>query len=120
MRPELRAAAVRSVTVKVADFGIVREYGEGELGTTGVGTVAYMSPERLHVEEGVGYSFVADVWAVGLIAGADPETQGHGRSPPPRRNGGAHRVGRHRMQGVWKKNFPIINSSGFSLKMNSI
>ena len=60
---------MRSVTVKVADFGIVREYGEGELGTTGVGTVAYMSPERLHVEEGVGYSFVADVWAVGLIAG---------------------------------------------------
>ena len=34
-----------------------------------VGTVAYMSPERLRVDEGVGYSFAADVWAAGLIAG---------------------------------------------------
>jgi serine/threonine protein kinase len=57
-----------TVTVKVADFGIVKEM-EGEFATTGVGTVAYMSPERLHVDDRVGYGFAADVWAAGLIAG---------------------------------------------------
>ena len=57
-----------TVTVKVADFGIVKQM-EGEFAMTGVGTVAYMSPERLKVDEGVGYSFAADVWAAGLIAG---------------------------------------------------
>eukprot|EP01046_Picozoa_sp_COSAG06_P067633 COSAG06_NODE_17620_length_930_cov_1.125150_1_plen_114_part_10 len=31
--------------------------------------VAYMSPERLHVDDRVGYGFAADVWAAGLIAG---------------------------------------------------
>ena len=57
-----------TVTVKVADFGIVKQM-EGDFAMTGVGTVAYMSPERLKLDEGVGYSFAADVWAVGLIAG---------------------------------------------------
>ena len=56
------------MNVKVADFGIVKQM-EGDFAMTGVGTVAYMSPERLKLVEGVGYGFPADVWAVGLIAG---------------------------------------------------
>jgi serine/threonine protein kinase len=34
-----------------------------------VGTVAYMSPERLEINHDVGYSYATDLWAVGLIAG---------------------------------------------------
>lgn len=50
--------------VKVSDFGIVREM-ENSLAkaTTFVGTLTYMSPERIASEE---YSYKSDVWSLGL------------------------------------------------------
>ncbi|KAG7395897.1 Mitogen-activated protein kinase kinase 5 [Phytophthora boehmeriae] len=50
--------------VKVSDFGIVREM-ENSLAkaTTFVGTLTYMSPERIASEE---YSYKSDVWSFGL------------------------------------------------------
>ena len=55
----------------MADFGIVKtmENAEQQFATTGVGTVAYMSPERLEIDHDVGYTYATDIWAVGLIAG---------------------------------------------------
>lgn len=61
---------------KLADFGIATQLeGTVELAQTWVGTMAYMSPERLI--SGQGYGFPADVWAAGLsllavAAGAFP------------------------------------------------
>jgi serine/threonine protein kinase len=57
------------VVVKVADFGIVKTMESKKFSTTGVGTVAYMSPERLEINHDVGYDYATDLWAVGLIAG---------------------------------------------------
>ena len=50
--------------VKVSDFGCVAELQDsfGKCGTF-VGTVPYMSPERIHGEE---YSYASDVWSFGL------------------------------------------------------
>ena len=50
--------------VKVSDFGCVAELQDsfGKCGTF-VGTVPYMSPERIHGNE---YSFASDVWSLGL------------------------------------------------------
>ena len=55
----------------MADFGIVKtmENAEQQFATTGVGTVAYMSPERLEIDHDVGYTYATDIWSVGLIAG---------------------------------------------------
>jgi serine/threonine protein kinase len=59
--------------VKLADLGICTRPGElralsysvdGEAATAWVGTVTYMSPERL---TGCGYSFSADVWSLGIV-----------------------------------------------------
>ncbi len=53
-----------STQVKVSDFGCVAELQDsfGKCGTF-VGTVPYMSPERIHGEE---YSYASDVWSFGL------------------------------------------------------
>jgi len=50
--------------VKLSDFGCVAELQDsfGKCGTF-VGTVPYMSPERIHGEE---YSYASDVWSFGL------------------------------------------------------
>ncbi|CAM9761435.1 unnamed protein product [Ectocarpus sp. 12 AP-2014] len=51
--------------VKLSDFGIARELqGEMDLAQTMVGTIRYMSPERL---AGDGYGVAADVWSLGVL-----------------------------------------------------
>ena len=52
-------------TVKLSDFGILREFGDKSLSKTFTGTLAYMSPERIGQEER-GYSYPADIWGLGL------------------------------------------------------
>ncbi|KAJ0412274.1 hypothetical protein ATCC90586_006660 [Pythium insidiosum] len=50
--------------VKISDFGIVREMENSMAkATTFVGTLTYMSPERIASEE---YSYKSDVWSFGL------------------------------------------------------
>jgi serine/threonine protein kinase len=50
--------------VKISDFGIVREMdGTQAKASTFVGTLTYMSPERISGEE---YSYASDVWSFGL------------------------------------------------------
>jgi serine/threonine protein kinase len=54
---------------KLADFGIVRQLGEGtqdQYAKTWVGTMVYMSPERMSSSSGSGYSFPSDIWSLGL------------------------------------------------------
>jgi len=53
--------------VKLSDFGISKELGSGTYAQAGtqVGTLAYMSPERVRGEN---YGFASDVWSLGLIA----------------------------------------------------
>lgn len=51
--------------VKLSDFGISSHLGgEGDKAHTFVGTLAYMSPERLKGEE---HSYAADIWSLGLV-----------------------------------------------------
>lgn len=50
--------------VKISDFGIVREMENSMAkATTFVGTLTYMSPERIASEA---YSYISDVWSFGL------------------------------------------------------
>ncbi len=52
--------------MKLADFGVARKLGGAagsELSKTFVGTVGYMSPERI---QGQRYNAKADVWGFGL------------------------------------------------------
>ncbi|GBG30363.1 Mitogen-activated protein kinase kinase 1 [Hondaea fermentalgiana] len=50
--------------VKISDFGIVRDVSEDQTNVnTFVGTMVYMSPERINGEP---YSFASDVWSLGL------------------------------------------------------
>jgi serine/threonine protein kinase len=53
--------------VKLSDFGITKELGSGTYAQAGthVGTLAYMSPERVRGEP---YDFASDIWSLGLIA----------------------------------------------------
>ena len=53
--------------VKLSDFGISKQLGSGTYAQAGtvVGTLAYMSPERVRGES---YGFSSDVWSLGLIA----------------------------------------------------
>jgi serine/threonine protein kinase len=55
---------------KIADFGIAKsleeESGEGALARTWVGTMVYMSPERLNSATNEGYSYPSDIWSAGL------------------------------------------------------
>ena len=59
----------RSGAVKLSDFGVSIAFGLGSLSKaqTFVGSLSYMAPERVHGED-TGYSYAADLWAVGLIA----------------------------------------------------
>ncbi len=52
--------------VKLSDFGISKQLGTGTYAQAGtqVGTLAYMSPERVRGEP---YGFASDVWSLGLI-----------------------------------------------------
>jgi mitogen-activated protein kinase kinase 1 len=51
--------------VKLTDFGITKQLDETSgLARTFVGTMTYMSPERM---EGENYSFAGDIWSVGII-----------------------------------------------------
>lgn len=52
--------------VKVTDFGISKQYGgeETEKARTFVGTLTYMSPERM---EGENYSYAGDIWSLGIM-----------------------------------------------------
>lgn len=51
--------------VKLSDFGISSHLdGEGDKAHTFVGTLVYMSPERLKGEE---HSYAADIWSLGLL-----------------------------------------------------
>jgi len=53
--------------VKLSDFGISKQLSSGTWAqaSTQVGTLAYMSPERVRGEP---YGFASDVWSFGLIA----------------------------------------------------
>jgi len=53
--------------VKLSDFGISKELGTGTYAQAGtqVGTLAYMSPERVRGEH---YGYASDVWSFGMIA----------------------------------------------------
>jgi serine/threonine protein kinase len=59
----------RSGVAKLSDFGIVSDMDlkPSVLASTFVGTMSYMSPERLRGEP---YSFAADVWGAGLTVAA--------------------------------------------------
>lgn len=49
---------------KLSDFGLARDLEEGSSVTdTFVGTLAYMSPERLY---GSGYTYASDIWGLGI------------------------------------------------------
>ena len=70
--------------VKLSDFGVSRVLESGAKGQTFVGTVGYMSPERL---QGGAYSHKADIWSLGIIAvecalGQHPYTRADGPPPP--------------------------------------
>jgi len=51
--------------VKLTDFGITKQIdAEDELAGTFVGTMNYMSPERM---EGEKYSYEGDIWSLGIV-----------------------------------------------------
>lgn len=51
--------------MKLTDFGITKQIdGEESLAGTFVGTLNYMSPERM---EGERYSYAGDVWSLGIV-----------------------------------------------------
>ncbi|CBJ26035.1 Mitogen-activated protein kinase kinase (MAP2K) [Ectocarpus siliculosus] len=50
--------------LKIADFGLARTLGLLHRARTFVGTITYMSPERINGDE---YSYSADVWSLGLM-----------------------------------------------------
>ena len=52
-----------SGAVKVSDFGIVREMEDASMANTFVGTLSYMSPERI---AGNSYAYPSDIWSFGL------------------------------------------------------
>lgn len=55
----------RTGEVRIADFGMARQLRESmEQAESFLGTMCYMSPERL---EGEAYGFKSDIWSLGLI-----------------------------------------------------
>ena len=52
--------------VKLTDFGITKQYGDAETekARTFLGTLTYMSPERM---EGENYSYAGDIWSCGIM-----------------------------------------------------
>jgi len=67
--------------VKLTDFGITKQLDETiGLAGTFVGTMNYMSPERM---EGEKYSFEGDIWSLGIVlvelmTGSYPYTESKG------------------------------------------
>jgi serine/threonine protein kinase len=54
----------RAGLAKLSDFGLARDLIPGtSIADTFVGTLAYMSPERLH---GIDYTYASDVWGLGI------------------------------------------------------
>ncbi|KAA8491178.1 Mitogen-activated protein kinase kinase 6 [Porphyridium purpureum] len=54
----------QSARAKLSDFGLARDVAAGiSQANTFVGTVAYMSPERLH---GSNYTYASDIWGLGV------------------------------------------------------
>lgn len=45
--------------VKICDFGLLTELGDLETTSTFLGTLAYLSPERLQSDS---YSYASDIW----------------------------------------------------------
>ncbi len=54
------------MTAKLGDFGLAKELNKDNNSkiTIGIGTIAYMSPERLL---GLPYEMPSDMWAIGII-----------------------------------------------------
>jgi serine/threonine protein kinase len=48
---------------KIADFGLLKKVGADNVASTFLGTMMYLSPERVRSEK---YGYPADVWAVGM------------------------------------------------------
>jgi len=54
----------QTVRAKLSDFGLARDVNPGvSQANTFVGTIAYMSPERLH---GSHYTYASDIWGLGV------------------------------------------------------
>ncbi|EKX39453.1 hypothetical protein GUITHDRAFT_54214, partial [Guillardia theta CCMP2712] len=92
--------------VKLSDFGVSRVLDQDAKGVTWVGTVGYMSPERL---QGNQYSMKADIWSVGIIAiecalGHHPYMRSDGQESP------LFEI----MQRVVNEDVPIPQGSGLS------
>eukprot|EP00796_Vickermania_ingenoplastis_P004946 gene4948-3549_t len=65
IKPSNVLYSCRSGEIKISDFGISSSLdGTCDNAQTFVGTVTYMSPERLKGEQ---YAFAADVWSFGLV-----------------------------------------------------
>lgn len=65
MQPDNILVATAGDAFKLADFGIAMHVDGPHAEGAGVGTTAYMSPERLD-GGGAGYSFASDIWSIGL------------------------------------------------------
>lgn len=50
--------------VKLTDFGISRELSTAVMAKTFIGTMKYMSPERMQSQP---YGFASDIWSLGLV-----------------------------------------------------
>ena len=85
-----------SANVKLSDFGVSSELTNSvAVCSSWVGTVTYMSPERISGER---YSFDADVWSLGLTmleiaTGRFPYSAAGGGGQHPGGGGGAARMG---------------------------
>jgi len=54
----------RNGRIKIADLGIARQLENGILARTRLGTLTYLSPERLTAPDGYDYS--SDIWSLGV------------------------------------------------------
>jgi len=54
----------RNGHIKIADLGIARSLGADSLAKTRLGTLTYLSPERLIAPDG--YAYASDIWSLGV------------------------------------------------------